>query len=138
MLEALRSSGRSRLKAACLVGATVVSAGIAAWVVPSQAKAITCITQAAWTAISAANSDKFAIAQNSDCADMNAAYNYSHNDYIEGQYRDNGGTWHSASRGFVYVTTCDCGWLVLLSNVANGTVVRGRGLNYAQYVQYVT
>lgn len=113
-------------------------AAIAALAVPSQAKAITCITQEAWTAISAANSDKFAIAQNSDCADMNAAYNHSHDDYIEGQYRDNGGTWHSGSRGFVYVTTCDCGWLVLLSNVANGTVVRGRGLNYNQYVQYVT
>jgi hypothetical protein len=138
MSKALRNSGRSRLMTACLVGATVAAAGIAALAVPSQAKAITCIAQGEWTAIDASNSTKFAIAQNSQCQDMNAAYNYSHNDYIRGWYRDNSGTWHAGSRGYVWVTTCDCGWLVLLSDVANGTVVRGQGLNYAQYVEYVT
>ena len=69
---------------------------------------------------------------------MNAAYTYTYNDYIKGWYRDGGGTWHGGSRGFVPVTTCNCGWIVLLSSVANGTPVRGQGLNHAQYVQYVT
>jgi hypothetical protein len=138
MLKGIRSSGRSRLRAAFLVGATVAAAGIAALAVPSQAKAITCIAQNAFTAINASNSSKFAIAQNSQCQDMNAAYNFDNNDYIRGWYRDDGGTWHAGSRGFVWVTTCDCGWIVLLSNVLNGTVVRGQGLNYSQDVEYVT
>lgn len=137
MLKALRSSGRSRLKAACLVGATVAAAGFAALAVPSQAKALTCIAQGEYTAINPANSTNFAIAQNSQCTDMYAAYNYNHDDYIQGWYHDSGG-WHHGSRQYVWVTTCDCGWNVLLSDVVNGTEVRGNGLNYAQDVEYVT
>jgi hypothetical protein len=102
------------------------------------AGAITCIANTAWTAITASNSDVFAIAGNSDCADLNAAYTYTYNDYIRGWYRDSGGTWHAGSRGYVFVDTSDNGWIVLLTSVLNGTPVRGQGLNHAQYVRYVT
>jgi len=70
--------------------------------------------------------------------DLNAAYTFSNNDYIRGWYRDGGGTWHAGSAGYVFVDTSDNGWIVLLTSVANGTPVRGQGLNYAQYVRYVT
>ena len=123
--------------AAAVIAATVAAAAVALSTAPS-ANAITCITQAAWTAINASNSDVFAIAGNSQCVDMNAAYTYTYNDYIRGWYRDGGGTWHYGTRGYVYVDKSDNGWIVLLTSVANGTPVRGQGLNHAQYVQYVT
>jgi hypothetical protein len=133
-----RTGRRSRrwLVVAALAS-TVAAASVGLSAAP-RANAITCIGQAAWTAINASNSDVFAIAQNSQCQDMNAAYTYTYNDYIRGWYRDGGGTWHYGTRGYVYVTTCNCGWIVLLSSVVNGTPVRGQGLNHAQYVQYVT
>lgn len=119
------------------VASTVAAASVALSAAP-RADAITCITQAAWTAINASNSDVFAVAQNSDCHDLNAAYTYTYNDYIRGWYRDGGGTWHYGTRGYVYVDKSDNGWIVLLSSVVNGTPVRGQGLNHAQWVQYVT
>jgi hypothetical protein len=133
-----RSRRRSRLWLVVAAVASTVAASSLALSAAPRANAVTCIGQAAWTAINASNSDVFAIASNSQCADMNAAYTYTYNDYIRGWYRDGGGTWHYGTRGYVYVTTCNCGWIVLLSSVANGTPVRGQGLNHAQYVQYVT
>jgi hypothetical protein len=135
---ASRHGRRSRAWLVVAAVASTVAAAIVALSAAPRAGAITCITQAAWTAINPANSDKFAIAQNSQCQDMNAAYTYTYNDYIRGWYRDSGGTWHAGSRGFVYVDKSDNGWIVLLTSVVNGTPVRGEGLNHAQYVQYVT
>jgi hypothetical protein len=122
------------------IAALVVAslAAVVALTTASSAQAITCIANTAWTSTVASSSTNFAIAQNSQCQDLNAAYTYTYNDYVRGWYRTSGGTWHAGSRGFVYVDTSDNGWIVLLTSVINGTVVRGQGLNRSQYVRYVT
>jgi hypothetical protein len=79
----------SRSALATLFAATL--AAIASFA-PSSAQAITCIANTAWTSTTAANSQLFAIAQNSDCNDLNAAYTYTYNDYLRGWYRDSRGT----------------------------------------------
>jgi hypothetical protein len=134
---ATRSARPSWKLAAAAIAAVVAAAAVALSAAPP-ANAITCIANTAWTAVNAANSDVFAIAGNSQCADLNAAYTFSVNDYVRGWYRDGGGTWHAGSRGYVFVDTTDDSWIVLLTSVANGTPVRGQGLNNAQNVRYVT
>jgi hypothetical protein len=134
----LKQRRTSETKAAiAAVAAAMVTAAIAL-AATSSAQAITCVANTAWTSTTVAQSAKFTIAQNSQCLDLNAAYTYTNGDYVRGWYRDSGGTWHAGSRGFVYVDRSDTEWIVLLTNVVNGTVVRGEGWRYSQYVRYVT
>lgn len=118
-------------------GAMLLAATVALTTAPS-AQGITCIANTAWTSTTASNSTNFAIAHNSQCQDLNAAYVYSTADYIRGWYRTSNGVWHSGSRGYVWVDRSDNGWIVLLTSVVNGTLVRGQAANYSQNVRYVT
>jgi hypothetical protein len=104
---------------------------------PPQAKAITCIRNTAYTGVDPGNSDRFYIANNSQCADLNAAYTVKQGDYIRGKWYGSGG-WHDATRGYQWVQHTDTNWNVLLTSVANGTMVLGQAYKYGQNVVYVT
>jgi hypothetical protein len=79
-------------------------------------------------------------ATHSDCRDFQAAYTVSASDYVWGNFYGGdliGASWHAGSRGWQWVSTANNGWDVLLTSVAAGTPMRGRGYSYAQNVRYV-
>jgi len=122
-------------KAAITTIGTLALLGLTA-VVAAPANAVTCVGLTAYTSYYPSQSGTFQKAYNSGCVDMNAAYTYSVNDSIRGWYLSSG-SWRAGTRGFVPVTTADSGWKVLVSNVRNGTTLRGEGLRYSQNVRYV-
>ncbi len=130
--HASRSWGRTFR---ALATALLVTASLTVMAAPP-ADAVTCIATTKWTDTSPPSSETFTIPSNSDCNDMNAAYNYDHNDYIKGWYKS-GSTWYEGSQGWVWMTTADDGWEELILSVLNGTTVRGEGYAYDQYVRYV-
>lgn len=98
-----------------------------------------CIAQDAWTSTNVGASGQFVIAgaAQSTCNDLNAAKTWTANDYVRGQYRNGAGNWIFSTVGWKFVDTVDDSWIVVISNVGNGTTVRGQTANRSQNVRYV-
>lgn len=117
----------------CLCGS---SSGIRHRRHSSPSQAVTCMTEAAWTAKTVSSSKLMTIPSQSDCRDLNASSARTRSDYVKGWYKS-GSTWRGGTKGYVYVPKTENGWKVLLTDVANGAYVKGTALNLAQQVQYI-
>jgi hypothetical protein len=132
-----------RARATSVVVGVTFLLGVGVSVAPPSS-AFTCIGITGWTATNSlgAGSTEFAKynASHSDCRDFQAAYTLTTNDYLWGNYKGGdvvGSSWHEGSLGWQWVTTKNDGWDVLLTSVAAGTPMRGRGLSQGQNVRYV-
>jgi hypothetical protein len=136
-----RSSLRYKAGAILAAVLSVVTWGIAT---APASSAATCIGVTGWTTRNSLGSGSTEFAKynatHSDCRDFQAAYTVSASDYVWGNFYGGdliGASWHAGSRGWQWVSTANNGWDVLLTSVAAGTPMRGRGYSYAQNVRYV-
>lgn len=124
---------KTRILRAAMV---MLLAAVGSLSVASEANA-SCLTAAYWTSTSPSSSAVFRNVGTSDCGNLYAAGAKTASDYVKGWYQTSDGVWHSGSAGWVYVPTGNQGWKTLLSNLINGSTVKGETYYRSQYIQYV-
>ena len=117
--------------------AAVASLGVVGGAAP-RAQAANCVTLAfnTVTADKGYGSTVWTLDEKSACTDLFAAYARSYADKVKGWYKQSG-DWKGGSRGFVSVPKTDTDWKTLLSDIKNGSTVRGQTKSHNQLIQYV-
>lgn len=114
---------RERTAARLLVAAFLVIISVTVVGVPPANAS--CWATTHWTSTSPPNSASFTISSNSTCNDLQAAYTFSVSDYVKGWYLSSG-TWRAGTAGYVWVSTADNGWDVLLTSIATAPPCGGK------------